>query len=213
MIVYVESNFVLEIALEQEQSSAARPILYLAQCDKIELVYPSFVLSEPIENILRARREHNILQTSLIKVFTYLKRSEPYKSIMIDFEPMISILENAHGRQIDLLDTAFDQLIGVGRCVSIDQSSFREALAYRHSLHLSPQDSIIYSSVVADLKGQPQDVAKCFLSRDRRAFDNNDDRSIKVELGKHNCRYIGSFTQGLDFIQSSLKESDQARLE
>jgi len=36
-------------------------------------------------------------------------------------------------------------------------------------------------------------------------FGSDTDRSIKVELEKHNCRYIGSFTQALDFIQSSLK--------
>jgi hypothetical protein len=59
--------------------------------------------------------------------------------------------------------------------------------------------------MVADLKKQPGEEAKCFLSRDRKAFGSDTDRSIKVELEKHNCCYIGSFTQALDFIQSSLK--------
>ncbi|HWS83878.1 MAG TPA: hypothetical protein VN207_06420 [Ktedonobacteraceae bacterium] len=205
MVICIESNFVLEIALEQEQSSAARSIISLAESRQIELAYPSFVLSEPFESIMRARREHNGLQASLIKAFNYLKRSEPYKRIMLDFEPMISTLENAYGRQMDLLDTAFDQLIGVGRYISINTPSYREALMYRRSLELSPQDSIIYSAVVADLKGQPQDEEKCFLSRDRKAFGRDPDHGVKVELGKYNCRYISSFTQGLDFIWSSLK--------
>jgi hypothetical protein len=124
---------------------------------------------------------------------------------MLDFEPMVSMLKNAYGRQIDLLHAAFDQLISVGRCISIDISSFREASTYRRSLELSPQDSIIYSAVIADLRKQPQDEAKCFLSRDRKAFGSNADLGVKVELEKYNCRYIGNFTQGLDFIQSSLK--------
>ena len=205
MVVYVESNFVLEIALEQEQSSAARSILALAESGQIELAYPSFVLSEPFENISRARRERNDLQVSLLKSFNYLQRSETYKEIMLDFEPMVNVLKGAYRRQIDLLHTAFDQLISVGRCISIDISIFREASTYQRSLRLSPQDSIIYSAVVADLKEQSQDAIKCFLSRDRKAFGGDDDRGIKIELGKYNCRYIGNFTQGLDFIQSSLK--------
>ena len=205
MVVYVESNFVLEIALEQEQSSAARSILSLAESRQIELAYPSFVLSEPFENISRARRERNDLQVSLLKTFSYLKRSEPYKGIMLDSGPTISVLRDAYGRQKDLLDATFDQLIGVGRCISIDLSIFREALAYQRGLYLSPQDSIIYSAIVADLKGQAQDETKCFLSRDRKAFGRNDDRSVKGELEEYNCRYIGNFSQGLDFIRSSLK--------
>jgi hypothetical protein len=55
VIVYIESNFVLEIALEQEQSSAASSILSLAESRQIELAYSSFILSEPFASILRAR--------------------------------------------------------------------------------------------------------------------------------------------------------------
>jgi predicted nucleic acid-binding protein len=205
VIVYVESNFVLEIALEQEQSSAARSIISLAESRQLELVYPSFVLSEPFETIARANRERNDLQASLLKAFSYLKRSEPYKGIMLDSEPVIRVLRDVFGRQKDLLHAAFNQLISTGRCINIDISIFREALVYQRSLELSPQDSIIYSAIVADLKGQAQDEVKCFLSRDRKAFGSDDDRRVKAELGKYNCRYIGNFIQGLDFIQSSLK--------
>lgn len=78
-------------------------------------------------------------------------------------------------------------------------------LEYQRSLNLSLQDSIIYSAVVADLKSQPIEETKCFLSRDRKAFGRDVDHRIKAELRKYNCRYIGSFSQGLDFIQRSLK--------
>lgn len=125
---------------------------------------------------------------------------------MRTFQPSM-VIEDPYERPIavDLLHSAFDQLISIGRCISIDISSFREAPVYQRSLRLSPQDSIIYSTIVADLKNQPQDDVKCFLSRDRKAFGSNDDRSVKAELGRFNCRYIGNFTQGLDFIHSSLK--------
>ena len=98
-----------------------------------------------------------------------------------------------------------DQLLNVGRCISIDTSNFGEALTYRRSLELSPQDSIIYSAVAMDLKNQPIEDVKCFLSRDRKAFGREANHRVKVELGKYNCRYIGSFIQGLDFIRRSLK--------
>jgi len=204
VIVYVESNFVLEMALEQEQSSAARSILSLAESHQIELAYPNFVLSEPFENVLRARRERNTLQKSLVKVLNDLKRSEPHKQIMLDLELAINVLKDAHVRQIYLLYTVFGQLLCVGRCINIDASNFREASVYRDTLDLSPQDSIIYSAMVTDLKKQPEQEPKCFLSRDRKAFGHNGYRSIKSELEKHNCRYIDSFMQGLSFIQQKI---------
>lgn len=47
MRVYVESNFVLEIALEQEQHRACEDLVRLAEDAAIELVLPSFALLEP----------------------------------------------------------------------------------------------------------------------------------------------------------------------
>lgn len=42
MIVYVESNFILEIVLAQEESNSANQILSLAEQNRINLVCPSF---------------------------------------------------------------------------------------------------------------------------------------------------------------------------
>jgi predicted nucleic acid-binding protein len=205
VIVYVESNCFLEIALEQEQSSATRSIISLAENHQIGLAYPSFALSEPFENIMRARRERNITQKSLEKILIDLERSESHKQIALDLKPAVNALESVYAIQMGLLCATIDQLLSVGRCISMDASHFREALAYQRSLELSLQDSIIYSAVVADLKKQPIEETKCFLSRDRKAFGRHGDRRVKVELGKYNCRYIDNFTQGLDFIQNSLK--------
>jgi len=47
MIVYVESNFILEMVLGQKYASAIESILQLAERGKIELTFPSFALCEP----------------------------------------------------------------------------------------------------------------------------------------------------------------------
>lgn len=55
MRVYVESNFLLEIALEQEQAEAALLILELADARLITLSIPSFALSEPFSTLAYRR--------------------------------------------------------------------------------------------------------------------------------------------------------------
>jgi basic membrane lipoprotein Med (substrate-binding protein (PBP1-ABC) superfamily) len=54
MIIYVESNFALEIALGQEQSASAEAILSLAEQGKIALVFPGFALNEPLTTLAQA---------------------------------------------------------------------------------------------------------------------------------------------------------------
>ena len=205
MIVYIESNFVLEMALEQEQVSSALVLFDLAESERIKLAFSSFVLSECYECIMRERRIRNELHKSLVKALNDLQRSKPHERIKLDLEPMLNVLPDAHTRQINLLHTTFDRLLGVGINIEVNQNCFREALRYQVDLSLSPQDSIIYAAIIADLKIRSFEERKYFLSRDRRAFDNDDDRDIKAELATYNCRYIGSFVQGLDAIQHELK--------
>jgi hypothetical protein len=195
------------MALEQEQAAAARAILSLAKSGQIELAYPSFVLCEPFETIIRARRDCNILEKSLVERLSHLERSAPYKTAVLDADPAVTLWKSAYISQMRLLHTIFGQLLSVGRCIYVSASDFGDAIMYQEGLEFSPQDSIIYAAMIADLKKQSAQKMKCFLSRDHKAFGRENDRSIKDELGKHNCRYIGSFIQGLDFVKSTINSS------
>jgi predicted nucleic acid-binding protein len=205
VIVYIESNFVLEMALEQEQVSSALALLDLAENQKISLIFPSFVLGECYECIMRERRVRNELQNNLVKALKNLQRSKPYERVKLDLEPMVDVLKDAYTTQIDGLHITIDRLLGIGINIGVDQDCFREALRYQGILSLSPQDSIIYAAMIADLKTRSLEEKKYFLSRDRKAFGNDDDRDIKAELDTYKCRYIGSFVQGLDAIMRELK--------
>jgi hypothetical protein len=47
MTVYVESNFVLEHSLQQEECDSCAEIMYLASRGRIALAVPAFSLAEP----------------------------------------------------------------------------------------------------------------------------------------------------------------------
>ena len=205
MITYIESNFIVEMALEQEQASLAQAILDLAENNRIKLIFPNFVFSEPFERILREKRERNVLYNSLVKVLRDLQRSESHKDIIRDMKPVTSILREASSRQIVLLHSTFERLLHVGECINISADHFKSVSAYQQDLNLSPQDSIIYATIIEDLQARPKAEKKCFLSRDRKGFDQSSD--IKATLNAHTCRYIGSFRQALDYIQHTLQNA------
>lgn len=131
MIVYVESNFVLEIAREQEQAVSANTLLRLARDGEIELAFPSFALSEPFSTVMHERSERNKLYNSLRESLKELQRSEPNKQIMLKLEPVLVLLKEAVERDIDALHSIVEQILSVGRLIETDLSSFRQALLYQ----------------------------------------------------------------------------------
>ncbi|GAC1392442.1 MAG: hypothetical protein NVS4B11_08450 [Ktedonobacteraceae bacterium] len=120
---------------------------------------------------------------------------------MLDVDPVINTIKGATTREFDLLYLAFEDLHTHGRCIVVDTAMIRECRRYQSTFGLDEKDSVIYSSVIADLKSQPLDEDKCFLSRDVAAFN---DASLKAELSIYNCRYIKSFRDGLQFIKSKI---------
>lgn len=206
MIVYVETNFVLEISREQEQAVAAKKILALVEENKIVLAFPNFALSEPFSTIIRQRKDRQNLLRSLRETLGQLRRSETHQQTTNALEPVLHLLQAAIERDLDLLHSTVESLLKVGRSLEMDVNSFQQAMAYQKQLGLSPQDSIIFATIVADLKQQTKEAAKCFLSRDKKAFATTP--RIEAELKSYNCKYINLFTDGLVAIEHILQKGE-----
>lgn len=61
MIIYVETNFVLELALLQEQSASCQNILSVCETGQAQLVIPAFCLAEPFETLGRREKDRSEL--------------------------------------------------------------------------------------------------------------------------------------------------------
>ena len=202
MIVYVETNFVLEIAREQEQVESANQILILAEQGKIELAFPGFTISEPFSTIIRQRKDRKELLRSLQDTLVQLRRSETHRNTTDALEPVLDLLNSAIERDLDLLHSTIERMLRTGRSLETDIANFRQAVDYQKRLDLSPQDSIVYAAVISDITRRPIEEDKRFLSRDNEAFATN--LAIRRDLRKYNCRYIGSFVDGLASIEHAL---------
>jgi hypothetical protein len=63
--VYVESNFVLELALLQEQQASCTEILRLSETGKVRLVIPAYSLAEPYETLVRRHKQRKRMKAEL----------------------------------------------------------------------------------------------------------------------------------------------------
>ena len=201
MIVYVESNFVLELALDQEQGQAAQAILTLAAGGALRLVVPAFALSEPFATINYRGSEREKFIVAQAQQERDLDRSTLHKDVAAQLRLIRPILSEVRKTQMNALADVVARLLSVGEMAALGLSTYQQAREYEVVSSLSPQDAIIYATVVAHLQQQNPSEAKCFLSRDSKGFDQP---ALKTQLGQFNCRYISNFDDGLRYIQSNL---------
>jgi predicted nucleic acid-binding protein len=156
--VYVETNFVLELALLQEQHGSCGDLLRLCEEGRIQLVIPAYSLAEPYETLTRRHRQR--------------KRLEGVRS----------------------------HLLQVAEVIPLEASLLAAATQYQRTHGLSPQDALVYASILLHLK-QRQTLQSCFLNRNAKDFDDPD---LVEELDVYNCKLLPQFDAGYQFVLSCL---------
>lgn len=92
MNVYVESNFVLEQALEQEQCESCEELIRIATAGDIHLVIPAFSLAEPHIALMRKQNKRRALSSELQKHLSELGRSRSYREVSGNFNELVGLL-------------------------------------------------------------------------------------------------------------------------
>lgn len=200
MIVYVESNFVLELAFLQEEYESCQDVLSLAESGEVDLVIPAFSVGEPYEVLIRRANRRTELHRLLTTELRELSRSKPYSDLVREANLINTLLISSGTDEKQRLDEILRRILEVADVITIRASTMKSAIESQQSLNLSPQDSIVYASVLDHLSSADSGP-KCFLNRNSRDFDNSD---IQDELTRYECQLIPRSEQGLGFIKARL---------
>lgn len=201
MIIYTETNFLLEMAYLQDGCGSCREILSLARQRLVVVVMPAFSLVEARQTWDRRSSEMNVLQTQLQPVIRQLARSEPFRSVTESSRELLTALV-ASGEETRLrLEEAITEVSSIGNVLPLTADIATHAREAELKLSLSPSDAVVYASVLFHLQSAPKEM-KCFLNRDSKGFANP---SIYDELEAYNCKLFASFERGLAFIRSFLR--------
>lgn len=142
MTVYVESNFVLEQALQQEQSESCDAIVNLAAAGDILLVIPAFSLAEPHQALRQKETARNRLNNELRQQLSEIGRSKPYRGIPDDFSALATILIRSAERERDGLQLAIAALLRTAEVIPLDGAIVASAGELQTGFAMSGQDAI-----------------------------------------------------------------------
>jgi predicted nucleic acid-binding protein len=202
--IYVETNFVMELVLDQEQSGSCQQILALCAQGQAQLVLPAYSLAEPHEKLVRNRKQRKLAWDPLAVELTQLKRTAAYQSSVQVIQTAEPLFQMANQDEEHRFYQYQRQLLQVAEIIPLTASVLMQAPDCELAYNLSPQDALVYASVIEHLAQTPPSIA-CFLNRNFRDFNTPD---IVAALRSRNCRMIPQFDQGLRFVQAQLQREN-----
>lgn len=200
MTVYVESNFVLEESLQQEECDSCAGIIELASKGRITLAIPAFCLAEPHQVISAKEKARSRLSNDLRSHLNELGRSKPHRAVPATFDALASVLIASAELEREGLRKTLCALLAIAEIIPLDALVLRSATAIQVEYGMSGQDSIVLASVLSHL-----DLAKptesCLLDRNSKDFDDPDVREL---LETRHCRFFARFGDGLRYINARI---------
>lgn len=207
MIIAVESNFVIQLALKQEEGAAAQGILDKAADGQIRLAVPACALFEPYGTLVRRHRKRDALLKELRREIMELSRSRTFSQLPNTSRVVTETIARSVDTEESELDSTIDRVAEVATVIPLTREVVKTAAArWRSAGSLSPPDAIIFESIDAWLRTEADD-AKVFSTKDVSAFMA---AGIRDHLRKHNCRVIPSFADTLAFVEHRLADVPQA---
>ena len=200
MNVYVETNFVLELAFDQEQKTQCELILNLCETGKINLIIPAYCLAEPHEKLTRQANHRKELQRSLDNELVQLRRTKSYSNRVSSIQNIASLLVQSTEEEKVRFIKLRARFLNVAEIIPLTIDILREAANCEAPYDLDPQDAIVFASVISHLQKNPS-VASCFLNKNIKDFDTPD---IEDALKKNKCKMLPRFDSGHNFIMSKI---------
>jgi predicted nucleic acid-binding protein len=195
--VFVESNFVLELALEQQESPSCEKLVDLASVKLIRLLLPAYSFIEPHETLIRRQFNRRALRSQVANELAQLTRSKPLTERAAASQEIVNLLAESDEYETRRIEKMKQRLYLVGEVLPLDLNVLRSAAECQADYDLSPQDAIVYASIRARLQ-LDHASRSCFVSRNPRDFDDAD---LLRDLESLNCKYLSSFETGLQYIE------------
>jgi predicted nucleic acid-binding protein len=190
VILYVESNFVLEIALAREGENDARALLDAAEQGEIELAVPVFSICEPYGTVSYRGRKRAQDFAVLQRQLEDLGRGGANQQLVAAMTPSLADVIGVEARERAELEHTVRRLLDTATILPLTAETLDAAVAHQGTHGLDAADALIYASVLTDAAMRDVAEEKTFATRNSGDFDR---AAIREELAAVGCDIVFEF--------------------
>jgi predicted nucleic acid-binding protein len=200
VIVYVETNFLLELAYLQERCDSCQLILDFTRARTITLALPAFSAAEARATVHRRTSERREVQSTLRRHIREISRSEPFRGLSEQSRDVFTALVAVDGEARERLEAAIQTVEEHGITIPMTGKVIQMARVHELIYSLSSQDALVLASVQSHAEKSTEQ--KCFISQDLRAFE---EPAVLNEISSVGCRFVSNFTDAVGYIRNALR--------
>jgi hypothetical protein len=204
--VFVETNFVIEVALEQQEVAACEVLLVLAAEQKIRLLVPAYSFVEPHETFTRRHIDREALRSRMSHELAQLARSTPLTERVAASQDIVKLLVDSAEYETTRLEEVKQRVWTTAEVLPLDRQVLERAAECQRRFDLSAQDAVVYASIRARLEVDHA-AESCFVSRNPGDFDDPD---LRQDLTAVKCKYFSSFTTAAQYIAHAVDPAPDA---
>ncbi|WP_129647325.1 hypothetical protein [Peristeroidobacter agariperforans] len=173
MMIFVETNFVIELAALQEEAEEAEEaelIVISAEKQELKLFIPAFSLTEPFETYARWRKQRNQTRNDFDRQLKQLARSQDYADLVQASQTISDVFSASAVAQTSRLRATLSRLIQCSTILPLNESVITRSIAAQDEFGLEPQDAVVFASVESGLETHQAEGSRIFITKDRSAF-------------------------------------------
>ncbi len=129
-----------------------------------------------------------------------MARTDSYTSDIQKIQSLTNLLIKSTEDEMKRLEDVRNNLIGVAETVPLNSDILKSSAEHQKEHDLSPQDAIVYASIIYHLRGTKPESA-CFLNKNSKDFDDPD---ISEKLEQFRCRMLSRFDHGYRYIVNKI---------
>ena len=138
MVVYVETNFILEMGYQQAESEFCERIVELAENDQIVLTIPSFSIGESYETSYRREKERKSFADDLDRRRSQLSYSSDRDTLARHIQTVIETLLESIDQDNRRLSRVLSRLTTSAEFISLSRSSLAMAQQFQNDMQMDP---------------------------------------------------------------------------
>ena len=200
MNIYIESNFILELSLSQNQSEGCTRLLTLGETKRIDLFLPVYCFAECWDNQKTTLSRRNTFKTQVMNMREKFIQSNRYSHDIDIFTNLLSLIDKSNEVENESLNSIL--LLCSKKCNLIPITP--EIIEYSGKLvsdyKIKKGDAVIFSSIIWHLNNN-HEKKSCFLCKNSKEFQDPD---LIDKFQQLNCKLIFNFDHGYQFVINNL---------